>query len=98
LHKNLSVSVHVEQNCSFQRNVKIILFLKECFCFPPIPVPARNDNFELRVWSRGAHTFLACELQQTLVNPDLRQNRIKLVVRMISNLFLYKNVRFIRIF
>jgi len=27
-------------------------------------------------------------LKQTSVNPDFRQNRIKLVVRMISNVFL----------
>jgi len=32
------------------------------------------------------------------VNLDLRQNRTKLVVRMISNVFLYKTFPFIRIF
>jgi len=36
--------------------------------------------------------------QQTSVNPNLRQNRIKLVVRMISNDFLDENRWFIRIF
>jgi len=36
--------------------------------------------------------------QILLKNPDLRQNRIKLVVRIISTIFLYKNLRFIRIF
>jgi len=37
-------------------------------------------------------------MQQTSVNPDLRQKRITLVVRMISFVFLYKHLRFIRIF
>jgi len=32
------------------------------------------------------------------VNLDLHQNQIKLVVRMIPNVFLYKNIRFIQIF
>ena len=30
-------------------------------------------------------------IQQTSVNPDLRQNRIKLVPRVISKVFLYKS-------
>jgi len=31
-------------------------------------------------------------VQQISINPDLRQNRIKLVVRIISNVSLYKNI------
>jgi len=43
------------------------------------------------------------KIQSTSVNPnsinsDLRQKRIKLVVQMILYVFLYKNLRFIRIF
>jgi len=34
-------------------------------------------------------------IQLNSVNPDLCQNQIKLVIRMISNVFLYKNFRFI---
>jgi len=49
------------------------------------------------------YLFLPKKIQYTSVNPDsldpnLRQNRIKLVVRMISNVILYKNLRFVRIF
>jgi len=65
---------------------------------PPIVTPlARRKPAAL------CAIVLLIDIQQTSVNPDssnpdLRQNRMQLVVRMISNVFLYKNRPFIRIF
>jgi len=42
--------------------------------------------------------MLELYIQKTSINPDLRLTRIKLVVRMISNIFLYQNLRFIPTF
>jgi len=43
-------------------------------------------------------TIQQTSVNSVSVNPDLLQSRIKLVARMIFNVFLYKNLWFIRIF